>query len=65
MSKIGTQCFGVKMKDVKEIVQSNNIINNMAAGNALMVGSLSFYNEDVPVYDLHKRLQIEHLIMIL
>lgn len=59
--KIGTQCFGVKIKDVKKIVQTNNIIHNMATGNELVVGMLSFYNEDVPVYDLHKRLQIEHL----
>ncbi|HBI59604.1 MAG TPA: hypothetical protein DDY31_00070 [Lachnospiraceae bacterium] len=59
--QIGTQYFGVQITQLKKIVWTDKITENIKMGNPFVTRMLSLDDQNIPVFDIHKKLKIEHL----
>lgn len=59
--KIGTQSFGMQINDVVRIVYTDKVAKSVETRNPFVTGMISLNEQAVPVYDMHRKLQINYL----
>lgn len=59
--QIGTQYFGVQITQLKKIVWTDKITENIKMGNPFVARMLTLDDQNIPALDIHKKLKIEHL----